>query len=159
MRGMVAFAIGIALLACGASSPLPEASEPWRPVPWQPSPADARAHVHECIGELRGPPEADELGQEALDELARAEFDAMRAAFEIGEYERALVHVRRAVQLSPQRPGLLANLGVILERLGRYPEAARCLERYLRAVPDLESNRRRSIEERISRLRQIAHSR
>jgi tetratricopeptide (TPR) repeat protein len=61
----------------------------------------------------------------------KAEADA---AYESGDHVRALQKLEQA-WLAEQRPGLLANQGLVLERLGEPARAARIYERYLETHP------------------------
>jgi hypothetical protein len=64
-----------------------------------------------------------------LDE-AKAAFADGRAAFERGDFERALTQFQRANSLAPA-PSLSYNMGKTYEKLGRYREAVSAFERYL----------------------------
>ncbi|AKF04551.1 tetratricopeptide repeat protein [Sandaracinus amylolyticus] len=81
---------------------------------------------------------------------AQARFESGRLAFESGRYEEALADFRRSYELS-QRPLILYNIGIVLDRLRRDAEALDAFERYLEAVPDAEN--RADVEARIAILR------
>ncbi len=61
---------------------------------------------------------------------AKSAFADGRAAFERGDYERALQMFQRADVLAPA-PSLSYNIGKTYEKLGRYKEAVKAFERYL----------------------------
>jgi hypothetical protein len=65
--------------------------------------------------------------QPDLEESARIEFESGEAAFDASDYDLALRHFRRAHELVP-RDGVLFNIGVCLERLGRNREAVEAYE-------------------------------
>ncbi len=71
-------------------------------------------------------------------EAGAARADALKAeadaAYESGDYVRALQKLEQA-WLAEQRPGLLANQGLVLERLGEPARAARVYERFLESNP------------------------
>lgn len=108
------------------------------------APADAgRAAPEPDAGRSAPEPDTDadaiaEPDTSANEEEARALFIAGRAAFERGEFERALDHFTHAYELS-QRPGLLFNIGNTHDRLRHDREALDYLSRYLDANPDAEN--------------------
>jgi tetratricopeptide (TPR) repeat protein len=55
------------------------------------------------------------------------------AAFSAGSYELALERIERAIELSDDA-GLVANKGLILEKMGRFKEAAAAFRTYLAAA-------------------------
>ena len=60
-----------------------------------------------------------------------------------GEYDQALVHLRRAVQLNPNFAEAYNNLGAVLREQGKYGEAVICFEEALRIndrVPEAHNN-------------------
>jgi len=71
-------------------------------------------------------------------EAGAARADALKAeadaAYASGDYVRALQKLEQA-WLADQRPGLLANQGLVLERLGEPARAAGIYERYLETHP------------------------
>ena len=67
---------------------------------------------------------------------ARAHFAAGNAHFEAGRFDAALVEFDAALAWVPGRPSVLANRGVTLCRLARWPEAVSTLEAALGADPD-----------------------
>jgi tetratricopeptide (TPR) repeat protein len=67
------------------------------------------------------------------DAAARGQFERGRAAFEATDYEQALVHFRRAYQLS-QRGQLQYNIGITASRLQRDDEALQAFQDYLEEV-------------------------
>jgi len=84
------------------------------------------------------------------DAAARQTFERGRAAFEVADYERALIYFRHAYRLS-QRPELQYNIGVAASRLQREDEALEAFERYLTDTEDAE--RELEVKERIEALR------
>lgn len=66
---------------------------------------------------------------------ARALFLEGTAHFDAGRLEAAAASFEAARALAPQRPSILANLGVTLFRLGRFSDALRHLEASLAAEP------------------------
>ncbi len=90
------------------------------------------------------------------DTRARLHFEAASSHFNDGDYERALEEFRRSYELSG-RPGLLFNIGVSLERLGQYAEAADHMERYLASGAEVPN--REQLEARVQNLRRRAAER
>ncbi len=86
------------------------------------------------------------------DEQARTHFESGRLYFERGEYESALREFEAAYALS-HRPGLLYNIMLTNERLGRYDEATARLEQYLRDDSSIEASQRSMLEIRLENLR------
>lgn len=72
------------------------------------------------------------------DEAARAAFDAGRHAYADADYPLALAEFNRSYELS-QKPELLYNIGMTLERLRRDREAIDAFERYLSEVPQADN--------------------
>jgi hypothetical protein len=64
---------------------------------------------------------------------AKAAFAEGRAAFERGDYERALGEFQKANALAPA-PSLQYNMGKTYEKLGRYKDAVAAFEKYLELV-------------------------
>ncbi len=87
------------------------------------------------------------------DEEARLRFEAGRVAFIAGRNEEALADFRRAYELS-ERPALLYNIGVALDRLRRDAEALEAFERYLAEAPPAQLQNRGEVEARIGVLRE-----
>ena len=91
----------------------------------------------------------------ATDREARAIFSAGSVAFEDGRYQDALARFEEAYALS-ERPELLYNIGLCLDRLRRDAEALENFERFLAAVP--ETAHRVEVEHRIAALRMAVAS-
>lgn len=68
-------------------------------------------------------------------EQAKAFFFEGNALFEQGQLEDAAGRYQAALALVPGRPSILANLGVTLCRLGRWPEAVTTLTQAMKADP------------------------
>ncbi len=66
-------------------------------------------------------------------EEAKAAFAEGRAAFERGDYDRALTQFQKANSLAPA-PSLSYNMGKTYEKMGRYKEAVSSFERYLEQI-------------------------
>lgn len=92
-----------------------------------------RAPVGRGGGETTPEPRA-----KAADEEARRLFEAGRVAFEAGRYGDALGYFEAAHARS-DRPQLLYNVGLALERLGRRRDARSAYEAYLDALPDADN--------------------
>lgn len=97
---------------------------------------------------------APAVGQAPSDEEARSHFQAGTDRFQVADYEGAMREYREAFELSG-RPGLMYNLYLCAERLGRLEEATRWLSRYLaeaHAVPRREVLvlRLRTMQERLA---------
>lgn len=75
-------------------------------------------------------PAFGEAGQAA----ARRHYDEGQALFRAGAYEAALAEFRAANDIAPH-PITIKSQGECLERLGRYEEAVRLFEEYLREAP------------------------
>ena len=73
-------------------------------------------------------------GASDSDQRAQLHYQAAVSYFEEESFEQALVEFRSAHRLS-QRPELLYNIGLTLERLGRWDEAAEAHQAFLDAVP------------------------
>jgi predicted TPR repeat methyltransferase len=69
-------------------------------------------------------------------EQAKAFFFEGNALFEQGQLEDAAGRYQAALALVPGRPSILANLGVSLCRLGRWPEAVALLTQATKADPE-----------------------
>jgi predicted TPR repeat methyltransferase len=69
-------------------------------------------------------------------EQAKAFFFEGNALFEQGQLEDAAGRYQAALALVPGRPSILANLGVTLCRLGRWPEAVATLTQATKADPE-----------------------
>lgn len=68
--------------------------------------------------------------QPSADEAALRHFQSATALFEAGDYELALTEFQAAYDAKPH-PTVLRNVAATQERLRRYPDAIRTLERYL----------------------------
>ena len=73
--------------------------------------------------------------QDEGDERAVLHFRAGTSYYEEENFEQALEEFQAAYRLS-ERPEMLYNIGVTLERLGRWEEAAEAHAEFLEAVPD-----------------------
>jgi len=69
------------------------------------------------------------------DERAAMHFQAAQSYFDDENFEQALVEFRAARELSA-RPELIYNVGLTLERLGRWDEAAETHRQFLEEAPD-----------------------
>lgn len=69
------------------------------------------------------------------DERAAMHFHAAQSYFDDENFEQALVEFQAARELS-ERPELIYNVGLTLERLGRWGEAAEAHRQFLAAAPD-----------------------
>ncbi len=90
-----------------------------------------------------------ERGQ-ADDAAAREQFVLGRAAYRGADYDAALVHFKRALDLSG-RSELLYNVGISADRLGRHEEAIQAFEKYLDDTAD--PSREQEVRERLAFLR------
>jgi hypothetical protein len=90
--------------------------------------------VAACIGATAGAEEQDRLNR------ARAHYEAGRALYTLGDYDRALREFVAGYQLSP-RPEFLINAGQALRRLERLDEAQAMFEKYLQETPASDPNR------------------
>ncbi len=95
----------------------------------------------------------------ALAQPTRAQLSEAEARFQRGgelynvrNFEGALVEFQRAYELT-QHEGLLYNLARCYLSLGRYPEAARSIERYLAEARDLPAERRAEVEQMLAETR------
>lgn len=104
------------------------------------------------LASISGPAAAQEEVTTQSDEDARLHFESGRLHFERGEYDVALREFEGAYELSG-RVGLLYNIYLTLERLGRLAEAADRLEQFLLDDPSIEPERRANLESRMSHLR------
>lgn len=87
---------------------------------------------------------------DALEQEARALFEAGRVAFDAGRYDDALEHFDDAYARS-QRPRLLYNVGLAADRAGRVDLAIRAYTKFLESVSD--SPHRGTVEQRLAELR------
>ena len=86
----------------------------------------------------------------ASDTEARGLFEAGRAAYDAGRFERALAHFEEAYALSP-RPLLLFNMGLAHDELDHHEQALEHFDRFLDADP--RSPHRPQVESRIASLK------
>ena len=75
--------------------------------------------------------------QSTKDDLARTHFESGAAYLQQSDLEGALREFESAYQLSP-RPEILLNIATVYERMAKWPEAVKALERYLADAPDGE---------------------
>ena len=61
-------------------------------------------------------------------------------------YQEAIAQYEEALSLEPMHPAIHRNLGMLLAKLGRYPEAIQHLRKVLEIAPN-ESNARELLEE------------
>ncbi len=94
--------------------------------------------------------------QAADDERARVYFDAGRAHYEEGAYDRAREEFQRAWELSHRAP-LLLNLATTNQRLGNLDEAISNIEEFLRLAPDAEGAE--LLRRRVENLRRMSAAR
>jgi tetratricopeptide (TPR) repeat protein len=73
--------------------------------------------------------------EERETELAREHVARAKTHFKLGEFEPAIQEFKEAYRLRSV-PGLLFNIAQANRMLGRYPEAKRLYENYLRDLPD-----------------------
>ncbi len=83
---------------------------------------------------------------------AEVRFQRGLELFNVRNYEGALAEFQRSYELSGMA-GLLYNLARTYQALGRYPEAARAIERYLREASDLTPERRAEVEGMLAQTR------
>lgn len=83
---------------------------------------------------------------------AEVRFQRGLELFNVRNYEGALAEFQRSYELSGMA-GLLYNLARTYQALGRYPEAARAIERYLREASDLSAERRAEVEGMLTQTR------
>jgi PEGA domain len=83
---------------------------------------------------------------------AEVRFQRGLELFNVRNYEGALAEFQRSYELSGMA-GLLYNLARTYQALGRYPEAARAIERYLREASDLSADRRAEVEGMLTQTR------
>src|SRR5262249_53296653 len=68
--------------------------------------------------------------------------DELRRAYESsGNLEKVRQHLEKAIEISPDYPEALNNLGALNFRQARYPEAAELFQHALQVNPDLYSAR------------------
>ncbi len=90
---------------------------------------------------------------------ARLHFDRGVSLLNVQNFEGALAEFERSYAISP-RPSVLLNIGVALQSLHRYPEAARTMEHYLRDAGTLSPARRAEVQNGIDQMRALfAHVR
>lgn len=82
-----------------------------------------------ALGEA-APARAQPADPAGAEEAARRHFQSATALFEAGDYELALDEFQAAYDAKPH-PTVLRNVAATQERLRRYPDAVRTLERYL----------------------------
>lgn len=85
-------------------------------------------------------------------ERARQHFEAGTAAFDTGDYGRAVAEFQASYELT-HHPDILFNIYSAAERDGQYAIATQALERYL-AEGQVEATRRPALEQRLQRLRE-----
>lgn len=78
---------------------------------------------------------APELSEEAERHMARG-FAAVKTAKDEQGFLRAASEFKQVVKLSPWHADGYYNLGVVLDKGGKYPEAVRNLTLYLKALPN-----------------------
>jgi tetratricopeptide (TPR) repeat protein len=108
-----------------------------------------------CIG-VRADEASDgpvEVSREAVDRDARTAYEDGLAAYESGQFDRALSAFERAYQLSP-RPKLLFNIGRAADGDARYERALTAYRAYLSLVPDADN--RVFVESRMARMRELS---
>lgn len=89
------------------------------------------------------------------DESARRHFQSATALYEAGDYDLALVEFQLAYDAKPH-PTVLRNVAATQERLRRYPDAIRTLERFLREATGASLRAERSaIEAHLVGLRSL----
>jgi len=96
-------------------------------------------------------PESPNRGR-STDDVARGLFEAGRASYGMGEFERALDFFQQAYDLS-QRPALLYNIGQASDRLHRDALTVQAFHEYLRLMP--ESEHRTEVESRLRALERL----
>jgi tetratricopeptide (TPR) repeat protein len=94
--------------------------------------------------------DGESAGSESTDGAARKHFVLGRAAYRGADYEAALVHFRRAHELSG-RNQLLYNVAISADRLGRHEAALQAFQKYLEGTDD--PSREQEVRERIDFLR------
>jgi tetratricopeptide (TPR) repeat protein len=100
----------------------------------------------------KGASVASSPGPTTIDERTRKSFDAGRAAYDVGDYSRALEQFQQAYELS-DRPQLLYNIGQCADRLRLDETALAAFRRYIERVPDAAN--RYQVEQRISVLQDV----
>jgi tetratricopeptide (TPR) repeat protein len=96
------------------------------------------------IGTMSGAARADNL------EEAKAAFADGKAAFERGDYDRALQQFQRANLLAPA-PSLSYNIGKTYEKMGRYRDAVMAFERYIELVGEPKDDEDKKFQEDLKR--------
>ena len=86
-------------------------------------------------GKLRHLSGPDRQATEGSDE-AREEFARGVAAYLANDFQEALVHFRRVVEIKPDDAVALSILGVVCRKLGRWQDAIDALRRAIRIKPD-----------------------
>ncbi|MGZ3440779.1 MAG: hypothetical protein ACXVDD_14750 [Polyangia bacterium] len=79
---------------------------------------------------------------------AKKAFAEGKAAFERGEYEKALSAYQRANMILPA-PNLYYNIGATYERLGRYQEAALAFDKYFELAGAATSDEDKDFQEKL----------
>jgi tetratricopeptide (TPR) repeat protein len=79
---------------------------------------------------------------------AKKAFAEGKAAFERGEYERALSAYQRANMILPA-PNLYYNIGATYERLGRYQEAALAFDKYFELAGAATTDEDKEFQEKL----------
>lgn len=102
---------------------------------------------------LRGPAVA--AAQPAADDQARTHFESGRLYFDRGDYDASLREFEAAYDLS-HRSGLLYNIYLSLERLGRLDEAAERLAAFLESDAETPAEQRANLETRLANIRERA---
>lgn len=103
------------------------------------------------VGTALAQTQSDEVARsDADDAAAREQFVLGRGAYRGAHYDAALIHFRRAYELSG-RSELLYNVGISADRLGRKEEAIAAFEMYLEETVD--SSRGQEVRERLAFLR------
>jgi tetratricopeptide (TPR) repeat protein len=86
-------------------------------------------------------------GAAPIDDAKKA-FAEGKAAFERGEYEKALSAYQRANMILPA-PNLYYNIGATYERLGRYQEAALAFDKYFELAGTATSDEEKDFQEKL----------
>ncbi len=108
-------------------------------------------------GAAHAQPESEAPAQSETDQQAKTHFASGRLYFDRGDYEAALREFEAAYHLSA-RVGLLYNIYLTLERLGRHQHAAERLEQFLALNKDIAEEKRANLEARLGKLRARAQS-
>src|SRR5262245_31511789 len=81
-------------------------------------------------------------------EEAKRAFTDGKAAFDAGDYEKALALFQRADAIAPA-PNLSYNIGNCLERMGRFMEAADAFQRYLQLKGAPQDDEDRQFQDKV----------